>query len=180
VDYSAAVDSNNYRGKLAVAQNRTRVTVDTAHFAPHPGPLTSSNGRRKSGRRLGRVLRMAYEMTDDEFDLVAERALDEIPEALLAMMENVAIFIEDAYKPLPGEDPATKLLGLYEGTSLTERDSGWGAGSMPDRITIFKNAILEICSTEKQVVEEVGITIVHEIAHHFGIDDERLHELGWG
>lgn len=123
---------------------------------------------------------MGYEMTDDEFELVAERALDEIPEALLSMMENVAIFIEDAYKPLPGEDPETKLLGLYEGTSLTERDSGWGAGAMPDRITIFKDAILEICATEKQVVEEVGITIVHEIAHHFGIDDERLHDLGWG
>ncbi|MBV1779452.1 metallopeptidase family protein [Paeniglutamicibacter sp. ABSL32-1] len=123
---------------------------------------------------------MGYEMSDDEFERVAERALDEIPGALLSMMENVAIFIEDAYKPLPGEDPATKLLGLYEGISLTERDSGWDAGAMPDRITIFKDAILEICSTEKQVVEEVGITIVHEIAHHFGIDDERLHDLGWG
>ena len=123
---------------------------------------------------------MGYEMTDDEFELVAERALDEIPAALMSMMDNVAIFIDDSYTPEPNEDPRTKLLGLYEGTALTDRDAGWGAGAMPDRITIFKDAILEICSSEKQVVEEVGITIVHEIAHHFGIDDDRLHELGWG
>ena len=80
---------------------------------------------------------------------------------------------------MPGEDPDTNLLGIYEGTSLTERDGGWAAGTLPDRITIYKDAILEICWSEKQVVEEVGITVVHEIAHHFGIDDERLHELGW-
>ena len=123
---------------------------------------------------------MAYEMTDDEFEMLAERALAEIPEDLLALMVNVAIFIEDSYTPLPGEDPDTRLLGLYEGTALTERDAGWDAGAMPDRITIFKNEILEICSSEKQVIEEVGITVVHEIAHHFGIDDERLHDLGWG
>lgn len=129
---------------------------------------------------LGRVHDMGYTMTEDEFELVAERALGQLPAALLSMMENVAIFIEDAYTPLPGEDPDTKLLGLYEGTALTDRDSGWGAGAMPDRITIYKDAILEICSTEKQVEEEVGITIVHEIAHHFGIDDDRLHQLGWG
>ncbi|MGA7206277.1 MAG: metallopeptidase family protein [Specibacter sp.] len=123
---------------------------------------------------------MAFEMTDDEFERLAERALDEIPANLLALMDNVVIFIEDSYTPMPGEAPDTKLLGLYEGTSLTERDGGWDAGALPDRITIYKDAILEICSSEKQVVEEVGITVVHEIAHHFGIDDQRLHELGWG
>ena len=115
---------------------------------------------------------MAFEMTDDEFERLAERALDEIPADLLALMDNVVIFIEDSYTPMPGEAPDTKLLGLYEGTSLTERDGGWDAGALPDRITIYKNAILEICSSEKQVVEEVGITVVHEIAHHFGIDDQ--------
>lgn len=123
---------------------------------------------------------MAFEMTDDEFELLAERALDEIPHSLLALMDNVAIFIEDSYTPRRGEDPDTKLLGLYEGTALTERDGGWDAGAMPDRITIFKDAILEICSSEKEVIEEVGITVVHEIAHHFGIDDQRLHDLCWG
>lgn len=123
---------------------------------------------------------MAFEMTDDEFERVAELALGEIPRPLLALMDNVVIFIEDAYVPLPGEDPETSLLGLYEGTALTERDAGWDAGALPDRITIYKNAILEICTSEKDVAEEVGITVVHEIAHHFGIDDRRLHDLGWG
>lgn len=123
---------------------------------------------------------MAFEMTDDAFELLVEQALDQIPEAFLRLMDNVVIFIEAAYVPLPGEDPSTQLLGLYEGTALTERDGGWDAGALPDRITIYKNSILEICSSEKQVLEEVGITVVHEIAHHFGIDDDRLHELGWG
>lgn len=123
---------------------------------------------------------MAFEMSDDAFELLVEDALDQIPENLIRMMDNVAIFIEDHYQPLPHEDPQTVLLGLYEGVALTERDGGWDAGSMPDRITIYKEAILEICENEKQVLEEVGITVVHEIAHHFGVDDNRLHELGWG
>ena len=71
------------------------------------------------------------------------------------------------------------LLGLYDGYALTER--GWDyAGSLPDRIMIYREAICEICETEDDVVDEVTITVVHEIAHHFGIEEERLHELGWG
>jgi predicted Zn-dependent protease with MMP-like domain len=71
------------------------------------------------------------------------------------------------------------LLGLYQGIALTERDSSY-AGALPDTITIFRESLLEICDTEEDVLDEVAITVVHEIAHHFGIDDERLHELGWG
>ena len=71
------------------------------------------------------------------------------------------------------------LLGLYHGIALTERTSDYG-GVLPDRITIYREAILDICEDEEDVVNEVAITVVHEIAHHFGIDDERLHELGWG
>ena len=82
-------------------------------------------------------------------------------------------------EPQPGEDPDTVLLGLYEGVPLTERDSWWDAGSLPDRITIYRQPILDICSSREDVVEEVAITVIHEIAHHFGIDDQRLHELGW-
>ncbi len=70
------------------------------------------------------------------------------------------------------------LLGLYEGIALTERDSSY-AGSLPDAITIYRDALLDICETDDEVVEEVTVTVVHEIAHHFGIDDDRLHELGW-
>ena len=77
---------------------------------------------------------------------------------------------------LIADDPT--LLGLYDGIPLTERDSTY-AGAMPDRIFVYRNPTLEICETEEDVVEEVGITVVHEIAHHFGIEDDRLHELGY-
>ncbi len=73
---------------------------------------------------------------------------------------------------------AQDLLGLYDGTPLTERDS-WYAGVLPDRISVFRQPTLAVCDTREEVVEEVLVTVVHEIAHHFGIDDDRLHELGW-
>ncbi|WP_309081364.1 metallopeptidase family protein [Zhihengliuella sp.] len=123
---------------------------------------------------------MPFQMTDDDFEAAVDAALGSIPGELLDMMDNVAIFIEDRYVPQPGEDPETVLLGLYDGVPLTERGMDWGGVSMPDRIFIYKDAILDLCESEHEVVEEIGITVVHEIAHHFGIDDERLHTLGWG
>ncbi|MGO1241484.1 MAG: metallopeptidase family protein, partial [Cellulosimicrobium funkei] len=78
----------------------------------------------------------------------------------------------------PDADP--ERLGLDEGVPLTARDHMGAAGALPDRITIFRNPTLAICETREDVVEEVAVTVVHEIAHHFGIDDDRLHELGWG
>jgi predicted Zn-dependent protease with MMP-like domain len=122
----------------------------------------------------------AFDMSPEEFEEAVSDALQLIPPKAASAMDNVAIFIEDDYTPQPGEDPDTVLLGLYEGVPLTERDSWWEAGSLPDRITIFRQPILEICSTREEVIDEVAITVVHEIAHHFGIDDDRLHELGWG
>ncbi|NHW46620.1 metallopeptidase family protein [Paenarthrobacter sp. MSM-2-10-13] len=121
-----------------------------------------------------------YEMSAEDFEEAVSDALQLIPPKAASAMDNVAIFIEDDYTPQPGEDPGTVLLGLYEGVPLTERDSWWEAGSLPDRITIFRKPILNICSTREEVIDEVAITVVHEIAHHFGIDDDRLHELGWG
>jgi predicted Zn-dependent protease with MMP-like domain len=115
-----------------------------------------------------------------EFEDAVDDAIDRIPESLARAMSNVAIFIEEEYVPRPDEDPDTELLGLYEGTPLTERDSWWAAGSLPDRILIFRQPILRMCETREEVIEEVLITVIHEVAHHFGIDDERLHELGWG
>ncbi|GAA3709906.1 metallopeptidase family protein [Zhihengliuella alba] len=123
---------------------------------------------------------MPFQMTEDDFEAAVDEALGSIPEELLDMMDNVAIFIEDRYVPQPGEDPETVLLGLYDGVPLTERGMDWGGVTMPDRIFIYKDAILDLCASENEVVEEIGITVVHEIAHHFGIDDERLHALGWG
>jgi predicted Zn-dependent protease with MMP-like domain len=105
-------------------------------------------------------------------DLVAE-ALDGIPRELAELVDNVVILVED--DPPPGE----YLLGLYEGIPLTSR--GWFyAGALPDRITIYRNPIVANSRTHDDVVREVRVTVVHEIAHHFGIDDDRLHELGWG
>ena len=104
-------------------------------------------------------------------DLVAE-ALDLLPPQLAALMDNVAIFVEDL--PPPGDD----LLGLYEGVPITERDSAY-AGALPDRITIYREPILAICDEPDEVRRQVEITVAHEIAHHFGIDDERLHDLGY-
>jgi predicted Zn-dependent protease with MMP-like domain len=106
-------------------------------------------------------------------DLVSD-ALDGIPKELSDFIDNVVVLIEDEPPP---DHPG--VLGLYEGIPLTERD-GWYAGVLPDRITIFRLPILRMCRTADEVVREVRITVVHEIAHHFGIDDDHLHELGWG
>jgi len=105
-------------------------------------------------------------------ELVAD-ALDGIPPELGRLMENVAVLVDDVA-------PAGRLLGLYEGIPLTHRENyGYGA-AMPDRITIFRRAICAMCHTEDEVVEQVRRTVIHEVGHHFGIDDDRLHELGWG
>jgi predicted Zn-dependent protease with MMP-like domain len=112
-------------------------------------------------------------MSEDRFDELVEAAFAQVPPELTAMLDNVVLFVED---DAPPEDP--DLLGLYDGVALTERDTAYG-GVLPDRITIYRNPTLAICDTEDDVVHEVGITVVHEIAHHFGIDDARLHELGY-
>ncbi|CAM3718161.1 metallopeptidase family protein [Isoptericola cucumis] len=114
------------------------------------------------------------EMTREDFEDAVRDGLDQVPQELAAMMDNVVVLVED---DAPSDDP--ELLGLYEGVPLTERDLHWAAGSLPDRITIFRNPTLAICDDREDVVEEVAITVVHEIAHHFGIDDDRLHALGW-
>lgn len=114
------------------------------------------------------------EMTTQEFDDAVADALDDVPAELLALMNNVVFLVEE--EP-PSADP--ELLGVYDGTPLTERDDGWAAGALPDRITIFRGPTLRMCQTRAQVRREVAVTVVHEIGHHFGIDDGRLHELGW-
>ena len=115
------------------------------------------------------------DMSPDAFDRAVADGLDVIPDDLLAAVSNVAIVVED---DSPADGP--ELLGLYEGVPLTARD-GWPvAGGMPDRITIYRRPILRQCASTDEVVRQVAITVVHEIAHHFGIDDDRLHDLGWG
>lgn len=121
-----------------------------------------------------RTMASVLEMTREEFEELVAEALDRIPPELTRLMDNVAVFVED--EP-PAEDP--ELLGLYEGTPLTERGE-WYAGVLPDRITIYRGPTLRMCETREEAVEETEVTVVHEVAHHFGIDDERLHALGYG
>ncbi len=113
-------------------------------------------------------------MSPQRFDELVSDALDLIPQELAKAIDNVVVLVEDRNADEPD------LLGLYEGIALTERDGWYAAGSLPDTITIYRGALLDFCDTEAQVVDEVAITVIHEIAHHFGIDDDRLHELGWG
>ncbi|HEY0694352.1 MAG TPA: metallopeptidase family protein [Kribbella sp.] len=113
------------------------------------------------------------EMSREEFEELVGEALDTIPPRLTRLMKNVVIMVEDTPPPQAGV-----LLGLYEGVPLTERGDSY-AGLLPDRITIFRRPLLSVCDTRRDLVREVRVTVVHEIAHHFGIDDERLHELGW-
>jgi predicted Zn-dependent protease with MMP-like domain len=107
----------------------------------------------------------------ERFEELVADALDDIPEELGRLMDNVWVTVED----LPEEGG---LLGLYSGIPLTERDA-YGGMAMPDRITLYRIPICAMCRTEDDVVEVVRDTVIHEVAHHFGIDDDRLDELGW-
>jgi predicted Zn-dependent protease with MMP-like domain len=113
------------------------------------------------------------EVGEEEFERLVESALSTIPRDLSRAMRNVAIFVEDESPP-----GGPILFGLYEGIPLTERGQ-WYAGVQPDRITIYRLPILRYCRTAEEVVLQVAKTVVHEVGHHFGIDDERLHELGY-
>ncbi|MGB0101350.1 MAG: metallopeptidase family protein [Nocardioides sp.] len=116
---------------------------------------------------------MPVEMGPVEFDALVDRALDEIPDELADRVRNVVVLVEDE---APDDDP--DLLGLYDGIALTER---WGEPMMelPDRIFVFRNNLLAMCDSVAELEHEVRITVVHEVAHHFGIDDDRLHDLGY-
>lgn len=116
------------------------------------------------------MLLVVIEVSRTRFEEMVGEALDTLPPALARLMRNVVVQVED------GDDPG--LFGLYEGVPLTERMSDYSA-FLPDQITIFRRATLAACDTEQQVVDEVRITVVHEVGHHFGIDDARLHELGY-
>jgi predicted Zn-dependent protease with MMP-like domain len=111
------------------------------------------------------------DIANDRFEEMVREALDGMPPDLSRVMRNVAVTVEHEGGP-PG------LLGLYEGIPLINRTEHY-SGALPDRITIYHQAICAICQSESDVVEEVRQTVIHEIGHHFGIDDDRLHELGW-
>jgi predicted Zn-dependent protease with MMP-like domain len=115
-----------------------------------------------------------FELTADEFERVVTDELDALPGDMVDGLENVVFVVED--RP---EDGSLDLLGLYDGIALTERGQ-YGFGEMPDRIILYREPLLSICDDEEQLREEIHVTLVHEIAHFYGIDDDKLHELGWG
>jgi predicted Zn-dependent protease with MMP-like domain len=111
------------------------------------------------------------EVAPDRFEELVARAMDGLPADLAARIANVAVTVQHEPGP-PG------LLGLYQGIPLTSRGTGY-AGVLPDKITIYRQAICAICDTEDEVAEQVRRTVIHEVGHYFGISDARLRELGW-
>ena len=111
------------------------------------------------------------EIEPAHFEEMVANALDGLPEQLGRLMDNVAVTVEHAPGP-PG------LLGLYQGIPLTDRTTNY-TGVLPDLITIYSQAICAISRSEQEVADQVRRTVIHEVAHHFGIDDERLRQLGW-
>jgi predicted Zn-dependent protease with MMP-like domain len=109
-------------------------------------------------------------VSPEDFEVLVERALQDIPTELRSAMDNVVVLVDD-------ESPPGRLFGLYQGVPLTKR--GHYSAAMPDRITIFKETICAACDTTEQVQRQVRKTVIHEVGHHFGIDDARLRELGW-
>lgn len=117
----------------------------------------------------------ALEITDDDFDALVEEAFDELPPELLEHIDNLIFVIED--EPEDGSD----TLGVYEGFALTERDnSTYGLGQLPDRIVLFKGPLTRLARDVDELLDEIVITLVHELGHYHGIEEDRLHELGWG
>lgn len=115
---------------------------------------------------------VAVEASPARFDQLVDEALASVPEQLLAAADNVVIEVADRDPEQPD------LLGLYRGIALTDRDSDYSF-ALPDTITIYRLPLLAWCRDEQQLAEQIRVTVVHELAHHFGIDDHRLHELGW-
>ena len=116
---------------------------------------------------------MSLELDAEAFEALVVDELDQLPDEMVDGLENLVFVVED--RP---EDGTLDLLGEYQGVALTERDR-YGFGEMPDRIILYREPLLAICDDEEELRDEIHVTLVHEIAHFYGIDDERLHELGW-
>ncbi|CAM3440027.1 metallopeptidase family protein [Dermacoccus barathri] len=116
-----------------------------------------------------------------EFEDAVGDALDAVPTQFLDRLDNVVFQVEDEPTPEQLADvDGGELLGLYVGVALPDRGDGYGWGSLPDRIYLFSGPIQRLSRTREEVVEQIRVTLLHEIGHYFGIDDHRLHELGWG
>ena len=113
-------------------------------------------------------------LTHDEFEALVIDELDALPDDMIDGLDNVVFVTED--RP---EDGSLDLLGLYDGTALTERGN-YGFGELPDRIILYREPLLDVSADLDELKDQIHVTLVHEIAHFYGIDDEQLHDLGWG
>ena len=109
----------------------------------------------------------------EEFEALVSEGLDTLPDEMLEHLDNIIFLVED--RPEDGSD----ILGVYDGFSLAERDA-YGYGEQPDRITLFRENLLAFCADLDELKHEIRVTLVHEVAHFLGFDEERIHELGWG
>jgi len=120
-------------------------------------------------------------ITHTEFEQLVAEALDSLPPDIARYLDNVEVVVASWPSPrqlrTSGTPPGQMLLGLYEGVPLTQRGSHYNL-TLPDKITLFRGPILAICRTRAEAVQAVRHTVIHELAHHFGISDERLHQLG--
>lgn len=116
---------------------------------------------------------MPMQLDAEAFERLVVDELDALPDEMVDGLDNVVFQVED--RP---EDGSLDLLGVYEGFALTERGQ-YGFGELPDRIVLFREPLLALCDDEDALRDEVRTTLVHEIAHYYGIDDADLHRLGW-
>lgn len=113
------------------------------------------------------------ELTPDEFEKLVVAELDLLPDDMVDGLDNVVFLVED--RP---EDGSLDMFGLYDGVDLTARDR-YGFGELPDRIIVYREPHLAECDSIAELRDELHVTLVHEIAHYYGIDDAELHRLGW-
>lgn len=113
------------------------------------------------------------DLDEAAFEALVVAELDHLPDEMVDGLDNVIFVVEDRN----ASDPT--MLGLYEGFAITDRGQ-YGFGELPDRIILYRLALLDLCEDLDQLRDEIHITLVHEIAHYYGIEEDRLHELGWG
>jgi len=120
-------------------------------------------------------------MSEREFDQAVQDALAEIPDEFRPYLENVVIEVQrvPSAKLLADEDVPEDILGLYVGVPLEEQGSEY-SGHLPDRVLIFRDTLCDMCETREELIDEIRVTVLHEIGHHFGLDEDRLEELGYG
>ena len=115
-----------------------------------------------------------HSLNAEEFEKLVVGELDLLPDEMVDGLENVVFVTED--RP---EDGSLDLLGLYDGVDLTRRGN-YGFGELPDRIILYREPLLAVSSDLEELKDQIHVTLVHEIAHFYGIDDDELHDLGWG